>query len=198
MIEQIQEALDKADKYESKLDSRILTLHGLSGTKGRHLLNNLGHLCSQHLEVGTYMGTTLLSAEFKNHGKFCGLDNFSQFGGHTELMNNLVGSKAEFIDADWNTITLEELPKNIDFFFYDGGHSYEDHYSALLKIWPNLTDKFIFMVDDWNGKEAKDGTLNSIDNVSCKVIHRWDIADHVDSDSIGYWNGFGIFLMEKV
>lgn len=202
MIDKIDECIKRAELGQSKLIGPILNLHGFSGTKGRHFLNNLGELTKQHLEVGTYQGTTLVSSAYQNPGNFCGLDNFCQFGGKDVLMNslNLYCPAVKFIDYNWDEVPLDILPKEIDFYFYDAAHGYDDHLNALLKVFPNLAKTFIFVVDDWNGVEAKTGTMDSITQLDkeVKLIKQWDIGDTVDSDGQGWWNGFGIFLMEKI
>lgn len=115
------------------------------------------------------------------------------------MQNNLTISNtvATYINGDYNNFNIEDIPKDINVYFFDGPHSNDDHYQALLKVLPNCSDKFLFIVDDWNGAEAKWGTKESLKVAPVNVLYSKDIADHTDSDHSGYWNGFGVYLLEK-
>ena len=90
----------------------MLQLQGMSSRKVRHLLNNLcGMLGAEagddggcaYLEVGTYLGSTLLAALWGNGAVLrsaVAIDNFSEFGGganeqvlHEHLRIHLAGQK---------------------------------------------------------------------------------------------------------
>lgn len=147
------------------------------------------------------MGSTLISAAYKNEGSFVGYDNFSQFGGTAAALDNNIKASnvsATYIQGDYHNFDINVIPKDINVYFFDGPHSNEDQYNALLYVLPHCADKFIFIVDDWNGSEPKWGTSEALKVAPVKVLHTKIFGDHVDSDHAGYWNGFGVFLLEKV
>jgi hypothetical protein len=87
---------------------------------------------------------------------------------------------------------------------YDGDHSYENHYKALLHYYDCLDDMFIFIVDDWNWKEVRDGTYDSIRKLNLKILYETEIRLTWDNSHTfmplakdTWWNGIFIAILEK-
>src|SRR5688572_19504540 len=83
IIPYLNQCIENAERGESRLNPEILKINGMSSPKIRHLINNI---CSypdfkRYLEVGTWRGSTLLSAANgnKNIELAVGIDDFSQF-----------------------------------------------------------------------------------------------------------------------
>lgn len=206
----IDTAIDNAENLKSKLIASILGLEGMSGIKGRHFLNNLIYEGSRYLEIGSWKGSTLCSALYKNKPEksFC-IENYSQFGGHEELHENI----KKFVNNDHSTIICDSFSvdikendiSDIDIYFYDGAHGLDDHTKALEYFIDAMKDTFIFVVDDWNGTEARDGSFASIENLKLKTLRHDTLPDkdtlfaasRYDSVKEGYWNGLGIFILQK-
>jgi hypothetical protein len=72
---------------------------------------------------------------------------------------------------------------------YDGNHTNENHYNALLHYYNCLDDIFIFIVDDWNWKDVRDGTINSIQKLNLKVLYEKEIRF--------WWNGIYVAILQK-
>lgn len=53
---------------------------------------------------------------------------------------------------------------------YDGNHTKESHYNALFHYYKCLDDIFIFIVDDWNWKDVRDGTKESIEKLNLIIL----------------------------
>ena len=62
----IQNAIDKADKFESKLSESVKNVPFLGSLKNRALMNNLGELATRYLECGCHKGGSYCSAVFEN------------------------------------------------------------------------------------------------------------------------------------
>ena len=223
MINSIQHSLDSAKINEGKLlNTDILTVSGMSGIKGRLFLNNLcEHIANltpvKYLEIGSWQGSTILAASYKNVGEFYAVDDFSQFSEisiskcspeytlidsvENVFMRNKERFKKDcqfsFIGGDCWKIDQNVLPKNLNIYFYDGPHGLQDHEDALTKYLPVLADEFIFIVDDWNGYNAKQGTKNGIEKNNLKQLYYEGVGDNIDSDPAGWWNGFGIYYLKK-
>jgi hypothetical protein len=79
-MEFIEECISRAERGESQLTKDILELNGMSSSKVRHLLNNI---CSvrntKYLEVGSWRGSTFISALYDNLCQGVSIDNFSEF-----------------------------------------------------------------------------------------------------------------------
>ena len=58
---------------------------------------------------------------------------------------------------------------------YDGDHSEDSHYKALVHYYACLDDMFIFIVDDWNWSNVRDGTYNSIKKLNLSVLYDKEI-----------------------
>jgi hypothetical protein len=152
----------------------------MSGTKTRHFYNNLLEISdARYLEIGTWKGSSVCSAMCGNKAKVICIDNWSEFGGpKNEFLINFEKFKGEndatFIENDCFKVDVSTLPK-FNIYMYDGNHSCECHYNALLHYYSCLDDVFIFIVDDWNWKFVRDGTINSIQKLNLKVLYEKEI-----------------------
>jgi hypothetical protein len=132
-IDHVKKAVELASKHSSKItkDSDVLNIDGMSSEKIRHVLNNLCSLNDcRYLEIGTWKGSTLLSALYNNmHAKATCIENFSDFNGPREefLMNAKRNKEAgnvpvfDFIEKDCFSIDPGGIEKK-NVYFFDGGH----------------------------------------------------------------------------
>jgi hypothetical protein len=93
------------------------------------------------------------------------LVNFEKFKGEND---------ANFIEDDCYKVDVSSLSK-FNIYMYDGNHSNESHYKALLHYYHCLDDIFIFIVDDWNWIDVRDGTINSIRKLNLKILYEKEI-----------------------
>ena len=213
LIDHVKTSIINAENYTSKLIPEILDLDGMSGKKVKHFLNNILYNNANYLEIGVFKGSTLCSALYKNNPKHSiSIDNFSEFGNHTEELylnvNKYSTNLHRHINADCFNINLEEENiKDIDIYFYDGRHYTNDQYLAVKYYINAMSNCFILIVDDWNGIEpwdVKGGTMKAIEELKLKThlyqsIPDYDIlmAARGTSDAEGWWNGLGVFVLEK-
>ena len=216
-IEKINESLRKSENLESKLSEEILKINGLTSNKVKHLLNNLLEMQdARYLEVGVYQGAIFSSALYKNEHAFCvGIDNFENDGikpmrdmeewvsvpGPTKslLYQNIskTGNKNfKIIDKDIEKVTQADIPFKASIVFYDGDHSLESHEMFLTKVIEVCDDIFIFIVDDWNWLQVAHGTKQCISGLDLKIIFEKEIFT-TGEDPNDYWNGLGIYVLEK-
>jgi hypothetical protein len=87
---------------------------------------------------------------------------------------------------------------------YDGNHTNDSHYRALSHYYECLDDVFIFIVDDWNWKDVRDGTINSIQNLNLKVLYEneirltWDDSHTPQPEASNtWWNGIYVAILQK-
>jgi predicted O-methyltransferase YrrM len=212
MNDHIDKSFARTQCFESKIaDAALHEIGGMSGVKTRHLYNNICSLNKpiRYLEVGSYTGSTICAALYKNpHVTAWAYDNFSEFDGTLEKLEenvqkyipdaNLTIKKEDFF-------TATELPSEIDVFLYDGPHGRENHRDAIVKIWPHLAAESIIIVDDWNWSEVRDGTYQGFLDVGAKIQktweikHTWDNTHTQDSNTRAYefWNGIAVFDVRK-
>lgn len=205
----IESAFEKANKYESKINNFIINLDGMTGTKTRHFYNNLLNFAdARYLEVGTWKGSSVCSAMYGNNATVLCIDNWSEFGGpKNEFLNNFEKFKginnARFIEENCFRIETSNLPK-FNIYLYDGNHSAISHYLALDHFYNCLDDIFIFMVDDWNWADVRNGTKESIQQFNLKVLFEKEIRLTNDNShtpqpiaSETWWNGLYVAVLQK-
>src|SRR3990167_5847661 len=165
LLGHVLDSLARGQVLQSKLPPEVLTIHGWTGNRVRHFLNNLGGLPGVNfLEVGTFNGATITAAAYGNTGQFTTIDigdappilmdNKEKFG---EKIN------IEFIQGDCWEVDLKGIPAGINVYFFDGPHEKEDHARALAYYLARLAEQFIFVVDDWEDeKKVRTGTFEGI------------------------------------
>jgi len=173
-------SINSAQQDKSKITRDILNLEGMSGSRTRHLYNNL---CSmedcRYLEIGTWKGSTVCAAMCGNSASVTCVDNWSEFNGpKNEFLNNFYKFKglnnANFIENDCFKIDVSSLPK-YNIYLYDGDHSELSHYRALSYYINCLDDTFIYLCDDYNWKQVRDGTQSAIKDLGLNVLFETQI-----------------------
>lgn len=205
LVKHVKRSMTQALAGKSKLPGEVLFLAGLSSPTVRHFLNNL---CSfrgaNYLEIGTHKGSTLIPASYCNSGTFTAVDNFSEFG-HTQPREVFKEVRKRFRadchftfhNADcWSPSLLRRLPTNINVYFYDGPHRYEDHYRAFLHYDPVFASRFVAVVDDWNSLTVREATREAFASLGYTMIFERElftkrvIRDH-------WWNGILVAVVRK-
>ena len=207
----IKTAFKKAEMNESKITNEILNIDGMSGIKTRHFYNNLLNKDdARYLEIGTWKGSSVCSAMYKNKAIIVCIDNWSEFGGpKMEFLKNFNAYKginnARFIEQDCYTVDISQLPK-FNIYMYDGNHTKDSHYKALYYYYNCLDDLFVFIVDDWNWKNVRDGTYESFKQLNLTVLYEREIKTTDDdthppigSEKQKQWhNGIYVAILQKI
>lgn len=123
IIKHVETSILNAYTNKSSISNEILQIEGMSGNKTRHLYNNICSLKgSTYLEVGTWKGSSFISAMYNNNNTFgfC-IDNWSEFGGpRGDFFNNvkryLTTENVKVIDKDCWLIDNQDVNKPIDIF----------------------------------------------------------------------------------
>lgn len=205
----IDTAFQNAENNISKITNDIITMDGMTGTKTRHFYNNLLNIeDARYLEIGTWKGSSVCSAMCNNKAKIICIDNWSEFEGpKKEFLVNFEKFKgdndATFIEKDCFKVDVSTLPK-FNIYMYDGNHTNESHYKALCHFYNCLDDIFIFIVDDWNWKDVREGTWNSIKSLNLKVLYEQKIRltwnNTVTPEPLlskTWWNGIYVAILQK-
>jgi hypothetical protein len=145
---------------------------------------------------------------FGNKANVVCIDNWSEFGGpKSEFLVNFEKFKGEnnarFIENDCYKVNVSLLPK-FNMYMYDGNHTNESHYKALLHYYKCLDDIFIFIVDDWNWQDVRNGTTSSIKKLNLTVLYEreirltWDNSTTPEPQlSKTWWNGIYVAILKK-
>lgn len=205
-IEELKTAVLTAlnDEAPHKVTNEIFSIPGMSGAKYKRFANRLlsNDIVKNYLEIGVWKGSTAIAALHGNHNrlKYTVIDNFCEFGGpKQDFLDNwrkYIGGEPNLIDEDCFAI----FPKNrgisdIDVYFYDGEHEAINHYRGLQYYYHAMADSFIFMVDDWSWEKVQRGTYTAFNELGAKIAFKVEYYGSNDAD--GWWNGCGIFVLEK-
>jgi protein O-GlcNAc transferase len=108
-----------------------------------------------YVEVGSYRGTSLISALRGNDADAVAIDDFSfREGSRDELEANLerfgFAGRPTVLEGDFEEVlrggALEG--RRVGVYYYDAGHSYEQQLAGLRLIEPYLADEALLVVDD--------------------------------------------------
>lgn len=156
-----------------------------------------------YLEIGVYRGG-MLSEVAKVAKNATGIDNFSQFDptGENEraVWNKISGMlNVTMIVGDcYDQNTIDQVKNNsIDVFFYDGDHTEQGTYDAIVKYLPKLKKQAILIIDDWNHEPARLGTQKAlIDLVQIDFTNVMEQFSPKNADP-EWWNGIAVFKIYK-
>jgi hypothetical protein len=214
-IEKIKDAVDSAEKFESILPQTILDIDGMSGTKTRHFLSNLVEPADVYLEIGTWKGSTLVSALYPSPSSKCkknfAIDNFSEFSDGNNIraeleknVRNNLSDPVNFLCEDSFRINPSSIGiSDVSVYFYDGHHHDRSHYLALSHYKNSVRDDFIYIVDDWfcpfqeTRNIIQKQTRQAIEDSNFTVLFELEIPSTKKDDRDGWWNGVGIFILSK-
>ena len=213
----IANSIQKAENGVSKINKDtsdgkyILDYNGMTGKKTRHLYNNIcNYPGTKYLEIGTWNGSSSISAVYQNVLEGTFIDNWCLFNGDktvfTNAMDRFISQESSYklIENDcWKVDT--SMLGTFNVYLYDGEHYEEDQFKALTYYYENMENEFVFLCDDWNWPEVRDGTFRAIQYLNLQVVFRHEIfmspddtlcmPEHKGKDT--WWNGVGIFLLKK-
>lgn len=186
----------------------IRLLEGMSGQRFRSLLNKLIKIpiSGSYLEIGTFKGSTAISALYQNQRTAILIDNWSEFGGPKEtalknLMRHCPTAVLNIVDQSFDDFCKVNTREKIAVYFYDGGHSFEEQMMAVKFIDKLNFDKLIFIVDDFRWETVQKATSDSIGSLSSSLVQSWIILPS-EKDRLfryGHWhNGYFIGLLSKI
>lgn len=210
LIKHVNNSFENVENNISKLPEEILNIEGMSGTKTRHLYNNICSLSdANYLEVGTWKGSSFISSLYRNSVNAIAIDNWAEFNGpkqeFIENVNRFIDYKYNFIEKDSFEITQDDIfdiYKSVDIYLYDGCHEYESHKKAITHFSKFLSKFSIIMIDDWRPdgvwEKVQRGTYDGLKESGLIVHHFVERITHQEINGKSeYWNGIGVFVCEK-
>jgi len=178
-----------------------LGIKGMSTENVRYVINELvKQYAKTYLEVGSYQGSTVISAALFNPDVRCiAIDNFSEFDEHgvnkSTLLQNIKNagvSNIELYDNDYEIAIADLFEKEpdlkVDVYFYDGNHTYEHQLNGLNLIKEHLSDKCIVFVDDCNWSHVQKANLDWLsENEGFQIANIFTTGN-----APTWWNGLTI------
>ena len=208
IVAHVKRCIADAEALKSKVTPDILAYEGMSGSKTRHFYNKICSLPNaKYLEIGTWYGSSSISALYGNKIEATFIDNWSQFNGNKDILVNALEkykgeSTYQLIESDSWKVNVDQLPV-FDIYLYDGGHTYHDQYTAISYYLSKLSKHCIVIIDDWNWEQVRKGTYDALLDCGVKVLYRTEVfvdeSEQMPSDvrKNGWWNGIGIFVLDK-
>lgn len=207
LVTRCQDAIAYAndDSIDSIPLAEEMNVPGMAGIKSRKFLNRVcGFPGCRYLEVGTHRGASLFAAAYNNHGDFTGIDNFSNF---TSVSPEAVlrRNRKAFAEScntifhlgDCWAVAPNIASDSVDIFFYDGDHSETATGYSLAAFHHAFAQLFVVIFDDWNLGGVRRGATNAIQSGSYRVAYEWEAFTEANGDKEGWWNGIGVFVLEK-
>lgn len=213
-------AIENAEKKVSKVSNGVLMVEGMSSTKSRHLLNNLCAFPEAvYFEIGSWKGSTIIAAAFRNNGKFYALDSFQKKFKQREPASVAFYANQEKFkdDADYTFFECNSwefdksnIEEKVNIYFYDGDHSPEGTEKAFSYYDEILDDTFILIMDDWNRGHIRKSTKKALKNY--KILYEKEFFtpggknDPHGKEGLGsmvgrsvdtWWNGLYLAVVHK-
>ena len=168
------------------------------------IINDEGFLVRNGMEkwiasMGTHIGniqsaasSALTSALYGNAAKAVCIDNWITFPEEEQVRKffNTENQKKtfetntkkvitekidfQFIESDFRKINFNKLGK-FNIYCYDALHDRKSQYDGITIAQPALDDIFTIIIDDWNLKEVRNGTLSAFGDLGVIVISKIDI-----------------------
>jgi predicted O-methyltransferase YrrM len=150
-LQELPRTLEDVSRFEAILED----VPGLARPNNLALLNVAARCLApgeHYVEVGTFRGTSLISAmQGNDDGLFVAIDNWSREGGDNhQLVSNLSRYKlrATIIDGDAFETLRRGIPSPVGTYYYDAGHEYEEQLDGLRLVEPYLASPALLIVDD--------------------------------------------------
>jgi hypothetical protein len=201
-------------RHHDFVDARpLVEVRGLSSPRVCNLLNALVRELDPseaYLEIGTWQGLTLLSAALGNFGRTCiGCDKFRFYGRFTgwglgarrALLRNIRRYRGYTADIHFHHTTAARLfaerrvSTPVGLYFYDADHSYRGTRHGIEAAAPFLADRCLVILDDWNDPIIRRATHDGLEAAHLRRLWQGELGG--DQTERGFWNGLGLFYVEK-
>lgn len=208
----IKEAISNNDII---LPNWIMEMDGMSGKKYRDFINKLIKSLKdpRYLEIGCWKGSTSCAAIYNNDITSYCIDNWSEFGGPKNIFTENIQrcvyecDKIEIVfeEGDFRKIDYSKIGK-YNVYLFDGPHEERDQYDGLVLVQPALDNEFIFICDDWNWEQVRNGTKNAIKESNIDVVFSIEIRTTDDNSyplenntkqNSDWHNGYFISVLRK-
>ena len=185
------------------LKKALLNIESMSTYAMGHLINQVCKNLSSnqlYLNIGCWKGFSLISGMIDTSCEVIGVDDFSQFGGpREEFLKNFNKYQKEnlheFYEEDYKIFfkNFEKKNKKIDFYFYDGEHSYQNQFDNLIIAKKFFKKDTLILVDDINFSNVENATKDFIKKFKGEFEILKEAKTANNNCHPTFWNGLIIF-----
>jgi len=191
-LRELPQQLEDVSRFEAVLED----VPGLAKANNLALLNVAARCLDageHYVEVGTYRGTSLISAHLGNEAEFVAIDNWQMGdGSHEQLKQNVerYGLSATIIDGDAFETLRNGVPSPVGVYYYDNGHEYEQQLDGLRLAEPYLASPALVIVDDTDWERVE----RAVDDYLASQPRATEIfrADGKDRGHPEWWEGMRV------
>ena len=198
-LRELDEQLQDTSRFEAILED----VPGLAKPNNLALLNVAARCLGDgesYVEVGTYHGTSLISAHAGNDGDFVALDNWSLGdGSRDQLEANLARYEldATLLEGDaFETLRSGKLEgRSVGVYYYDNGHEYEQQLDGMRLAEPYLADGALVIVDDTDWERVE----RAVDDYLAAQPQATEIwrVDGKDRGRPEWWEGMRVLCYSR-
>lgn len=191
------------------LPEQTYKIQGLTSDRVRKLLNSLGKISANYLEIGCAAGATFAATILDNSLSAFGVDNWKSGIVSADNTIAIPASKEIFIenikkikgknkikiyDCNYWQVDTAELP-NMDLFFYDAEHDYDSTISAVKYFGNKFSTNAILVFDDANWEGVVSGANEGIRSIARNILFSRLILNEQESEQ-NWWNGLYIVILD--
>lgn len=207
----VERSLARALAHDSKLAPEIRSVIGMSGQIYRSFINNLveGHGDARYFEIGAWAGSTATAALYGNAAQCLCIDDWSGFGGPKEqFFANIEKVRSDridfrFIEGDFRQVDFSALGR-FNIYMFDGPHAEKDQYDGIVLLQAALENSYVLIVDDWNWKRVRDGTLQALIDTGSRLGSSIEVRTSFDNSQpeincgqSDWHNGYFVAVVHK-
>lgn len=184
-------------------------VEGITSNRVRQLLNKLGSMSTQYLEIGCLNGGTFCSAIKDNTLQCYAVDHWSENTQTAADSFHIKSSKETFIENvkkvkgnnsvklfDCNFVNVDKSQIDyIDFMFYDADHNPEMTSLAVTYFAEKFKPGTILVFDDANWEGVVAGATKGLEIAGLTIAYSKTILNEQESTK-DWWNGLYIVVLE--
>ncbi len=186
----------------NNLSKKMKGIEGMSTIANAWIINQIASKLREdqnYVNIGCWKGFSLIAGMINTKCKVYGIDNFSWIDAPRKdfykNFNNFKDTTKHFFHEGDYVEFLKNWDKKkeyIDFYFFDGPHTYKDQYQSLDIASNYFRNGSVILVDDTNWSEPREATKEFIskNNNKYKILHDLE-CKHARHPT--YWNGLIIF-----
>lgn len=171
-------ALFSALALDHRLPGWVMDLEGMSGKKYRIFVNTvMSQLPGEsYLEVGSWAGSTAVSAMVNNECSVVCIDNWSEFDGPKKQFERNMkraanrGNRWELMESDFRQVNFDLIAPRPSVYLFDGPHTDADQFDGIVAAIPALREEFLLIVDDYNFSQVRAGTVRAISQLGLEQL----------------------------